>query len=658
MVAAVTRRKWRYPDSGLYKVDHVGLDDIVGLVVAFGDFNSDKSTDIFVLSPTQTALDIYVWNTAPAGFSKLESTHIDFTQTTLSEDPPIIVTAVVPGDFNYDGQLDVLIMGRVDPDGDPDGHLYMKVYLGDGQNGFEATPVILPPAAQAQPIPLDLTGDMTTDLLGISAADGTLKVWKNTSRSKAAVPLFELHDVPTMDGAHTMCQPSSPHASAWVDLNGDCRADLFITCAETKSGAPQFQIWLGTHNQGLAFAREGTLPVGTGQISFADMDGDGTLDMVFAACADSDGSECAIHLVYNQQMPLCPQSKREPCRSMDQLCQADDSFQLDPSLSPTSGAHVVVPVHDLLPEESVVLADTNFRGQHPLRLQLGDINYDGFADVMLTTKTSQGQYALRLLQSVPCESGTCDASALATGRRTFAVIKDGVGALKPVPGLQIGTFFDLDDDGTLDVIRLTAATDTSHQWSTQVLFNNFFSDAFFAKTLMLNGVCLKWCTPGLDDGSIRAKPYGVNYPGASIKYSIVDTVGQKRVFQLAQLGQSNYMARQTPYNLFGLGRTNNYIEELFVGSTYNQTTAYRSWQGIIPNSQLMISPYQGDGTDTDSWNIELYINPSSSALGVLVVLLITIAVLAVTVLVFNWFEKRQDKREKDRALHVINFDAL
>ena len=34
---------------------------------------------------------------------------------------------------------------------------------------------------------------------------------------------------------------------------------------------------------------------------------------------------------------------------------------------------------------------------------------------------------------------------------------------------------------------------------------------------------------------------------------------------MAQLSQSNYNSLQTPYCLFGLGRTNSYMEELFVG---------------------------------------------------------------------------------------------
>ncbi|CAG8693654.1 7154_t:CDS:2, partial [Scutellospora calospora] len=86
--------------------------------------------------------------------------------------------------------------------------------------------------------------------------------------------------------------------------------------------------------------------------------------------------------------------------------------------------------------------------------------------------------------------------------------------------------------------------------------------------------------------------YGVSYSGASYKFTILDTSGVSRANQVAQYPQSAYQSLQTPYSLFGLGRTNNYIDLLFAGSTRNQTLYYTSYSGVIPNSQLIIIPYQ------------------------------------------------------------------
>jgi len=46
-----------------------------------------------------------------------------------------IITNIVPGDFNHDGKLDVLVMGQADPT-NPNGELMMRVYLGNIDSGW------------------------------------------------------------------------------------------------------------------------------------------------------------------------------------------------------------------------------------------------------------------------------------------------------------------------------------------------------------------------------------------------------------------------------------------------------------------------------------------------------------------------------------------
>src|SRR5882672_7445911 len=57
--------------------------------------------------------------------------------------------------------------------------------------------------------------------------------------------------------------------------------------------------------------------------------------------------------------------------------------------------------------------------------------------------------------------------------------------------------------------------------------------------------------------------------------------------QVAQLPQTSYHSLQTPYSFFGLGRTNNYIENLFVGSTKHTTQHFINMEGVIPNSKVV-----------------------------------------------------------------------
>lgn len=49
-------------------------------------------------------------------------------------------------------------------------------------------------------------------------------------------------------------------------------------------------------------------------------------------------------------------------------------------------------------------------------------------------------------------------------------------------------FFDLDEDGVVDMFVLA-----DNPPRIETVYNNFENDAFFLKTLGLNGVCTEWC---------------------------------------------------------------------------------------------------------------------------------------------------------------------
>jgi integrin alpha FG-GAP repeat containing protein 1 len=111
----------------------------------------------------------------------------------------------------------------------------------------------------------------------------------------------------------------------------------------------------------------------------------------------------------------------------------------------------------------------------------------------------------------------------------------------------------------------------------------------------------------------------------------------------------------TPYTFFGLGRTNNYIENLFVGSTKHEFEHFINIEGVIPNSKLVIIPPKGE---SGSWRRELYLRPGEWIPWVTLTVVITTTLLAIVVFMLHLNEKREDEMERRRALHHINFDAL
>lgn len=108
------------------------------------------------------------------------------------------------------------------------------------------------------------------------------------------------------------------------------------------------------------------------------------------------------------------------------------------------------------------------------------------------------------------------------------------------------------------------------------------------------------------------------------------------IILVGQLPQTAYQALLTPYAYFGLGRTNNYIENLFVGSTKQSEDHFINMEGVIPNSKVVIYPPAGDD---GSWRRELYLRPGAWIPWVTLTVVVTAILLAVIVFVLHLNEK-------------------
>jgi integrin alpha FG-GAP repeat containing protein 1 len=114
------------------------------------------------------------------------------------------------------------------------------------------------------------------------------------------------------------------------------------------------------------------------------------------------------------------------------------------------------------------------------------------------------------------------------------------------------------------------------------------------------------------------------------------------------------MSLSVPYSMFGLGRTNNYIETFFMGFPDAQGDEhYSTWSGMIPNSQILVFPYAEDKPST--WTLELVISPSDSVLYVIISLSACLVVLAAVIGVLHWKERQQDEAEKKKQDHFFTF---
>ncbi|KAI0081457.1 hypothetical protein K474DRAFT_1613628 [Panus rudis PR-1116 ss-1] len=648
----------RFSGNALLQAGSMGV-ETDGRVVAFGDFNGDQVLDVLTLEGDQETFTVWLWS------------HDEFRFIRAAKwRHPQRVYNVVPGDYTQDGRLDILVMSQ----SSSSNQLDIQVYVALPEGGFDLNPVSASPSSQAQPIPMDLNGDLKIDLFGTtSSSPSTFKVWQNVrNTSETSGPIFQMMD-PKMDGAQ--CTLSNPHFNAAVDLNGDCLADLFLVCGEQGSNDKYYQIWVNNKDDGFYLAQLGRFPKGFQSVTFSDVDRDGTMDMVFVTCdsvssSTGVGSNCMLNIAYNKQLPLCPSTTspsvkngKRICRPPTNLCTADPDFRYNLNEGSDNPDFVRISIASIFPNPSsssrplsLLVMDTTHNPHLPLPLKLGDVNQDGFPDLLAVLATGSGSDAEKtpyLAYSVPCRKGVVGCDEHGGGRRGWKVLRRGGEVLRNVKDARGIAFLDMDEDGTLDVM----VQRTGQQREGNVLFvqNNFYYDAFFLKAIVLNGACTSGlCTS--PNGSLRYHPYGVSYSGATYKYTVLDTSGRRSAAEVAQLPQTAYQSLLTPYSYFGLGRTNNYIENLFVGSTKHSPEHFINMEGVIPNSKVVIIP--SPDTSDGMWRRELYLRPGEWIVWVTLTVVGAMFVLAIIVGVLHWNEKREDELERRRASHHINFDAL
>uniref|UniRef100_A0A8D0HH91 Integrin alpha FG-GAP repeat containing 1 n=1 Tax=Sphenodon punctatus TaxID=8508 RepID=A0A8D0HH91_SPHPU len=490
------------------------------------------------------------------------------------------------GDFNSDKQTDLFVLR---------GGSELLIFLADQKEPYFKPKVRLSVTFYDEPLIMDFNGDLIPDVFGVTTESDKPQILIGGNLSWR----------PALDTQNKMY---APHSHAFIDLNNDLTAGEF-------SSKIQFETWVNKVRRILK--QTSCTKFGFCFVFFLSLfaDGDGKTEHLLPACADNTCQKSAIYL-------------SKP--GLDQWIPVLQDFRNKDTL------------WGFLPYKN---DQSSMEFSVPIALHIGDYNMDGYPDALAILRNTSGsnQQAF-LLENVPCNNANCRAV-----HRMFKVYWE-LSDLNQIKDAVVATFFDIYEDGILDIIVLSKGYNNK-DLAIHTLKNNFEADAYFVKVIG------KKCKT--TNCILAFQPFGVNQPGPYIMYRTVDANGYPKNGSAGQLSQSAHLALQLPYNVLGLGRSANFLDHLFVGIPRplgETSTRKQEWTAIIPNSQLIVIPYPH--SIPHSWSAKLYLTPSN------IVLLTAIALIGVCIFILaiigilHWQEKKADDREKRQEAHRFHFDAM
>lgn len=437
--------------------------DLALFPVAFGDFNSDKLTDLFVLSSDDRS-KVSVLLSEPQTFS-IDSSETYFDSFAQARSESLVCTldkydivSAAPADFDGDGGMDLMLVTR--PIGGGEGKkLEVKILWGSHQGkehkllcpkDSEDGSIDISLEMDAEPLILDGNGDNVADLFG--AVNGTRGVWTFRGGRQDA-PVYTTLD--GKDDALKLSPLRSPHSNAFVDLDTDGNADLFVTTEK------DVELWSNVGSQAdQHFKIHRTVPYPShecgdassgdciGQAVFADFDLDGRLDVVFPACVAKD---CADSRMYFATMEHLWSGEHENFKEMGLIM---EGWQFDTAREGDGG--------------------NIYRGLSP---HVGDINLDGYPDLLLRLKDREtGKSQMQVLLNVE------NKMAPERNARGFLLQPE---VMQGINDTVMATFYDLYENGLEDIILVQRKGDEFEIGAYTNITQD--SDAYFVKVIVLSG---------------------------------------------------------------------------------------------------------------------------------------------------------------------------
>ncbi|XP_060810854.1 T-cell immunomodulatory protein [Amyelois transitella] len=553
-----------------------------GVIAAFGDFNSDELTDAFFIINGSNVQVFLAHDKEP--FLRPSLYACNFSN--------ILLTSIVPGDFDGDAYMDILITTQIKNETST---LHEIRILWGGMPSLNCTDALLIKAISiGHPLVLDYNRDMTLDLFGINTRNERVFWIFNQSRTTP---------IEISMGPEIFKEIKLPHSHSFLDVNDDDAADLLVTTTL------DIEVWLSEDSKGFQYNYSIELLVGHpviyGQALFMDVALSGEFFLVIPVCYDIECVNSTIFIYDNKQW---------------------HDLQVD--FNDGKGT-----LWRFTPPRDEIYLDT-------ITMRSGDYNMDGYPDILMTLcPVNSNETRAFLFHNVACNMPGCKF------HRTYQVLWDNFDSFGK--NVIMATFYDFYMDGVLDIIYVKK-NDSDGTYTMHAFRNELEYDTNFIKVIVVTGLTNEKIP--VINGTLynRKVTFGTNLPGPKIGYNTWSQEGTYRTGVCAQLPQSAYFALQLPYSIFGLDRTPNFVDTLSIGlSGYS-----KSWTQIIPNSQIVVIP--SPPYDPSQWKARLFVTPSKVILKSVFVLTAIIIVITGLVLYLHWKERndRQDVIEIDEKTYV------
>jgi integrin alpha FG-GAP repeat containing protein 1 len=283
----------------------------------------------------------------------------------------------------------------------------------------------------------------------------------------------------------------------------------------------------------------------------------------------------------------------------------------------------------------------------PGQLRTGDVDSDGYLDLIATFKDKSGNPVTTILINSECGGEDISNSIkrnLAEGdiectTRTFDTTND-YSEISDISNSMYAFFVDFDDNGKIDFVVVKLGDSQTSVLKTY--YNNFSRDSYYI-------TATSYTTSSSSYGS---KLFAASYRG------IFTTLNDKqKVFVAHQITRTAYGALEQPIAMYVIGRSNNYIEDFTLsypiqiysdnGARKELSVESNSWSPIIPNSHLLIDINE---KSSSNWNIRLLINPADSFLLVGIILSLILIIIGGIIIYIHMKEKKEDEEFRNPQL--------